>query len=271
MRLTYNEIGIDEYKDNGVFLNIILSLYFKTGKIGWKLKNNLYADCYIGLDVSHENDKHMVSCVIYLFYNNEIIIREIGEEIGNIDKLGKEKIPVKTLENIFNHFLNECNKLKIYPKHIVIHRDGFCRKMENETIDNIIKELNKSIKLTIVSVIKKPSRKIEMKIGEKDKNDYKSFIGSYIKKSENISYLISTESLGTKKARPFKIDFIYSTDKNITINDITNDIYYLSYMCFHTTMKTKLPATIYYADKSSTAHNRNFITTGKIYQKIFQP
>lgn len=271
MRLTYNELGVEEYKDNGILLNIILGLYFKSGKNGWKLKNNLYADCYIGLDVSHENDKHMVACVVYLFYNNELIIREIGEEIGNIDKLGKEKIPPKTIENIFTQFFNECNKLSRYPKHIVIHRDGFCRKNENETISNIIKSVNKSINLTIVSIIKKPSRKIEMKIGSKDKNEYKSFIGSYIKKSENISYLISTESIGTKKARPFKIDFIYSTDENINIEHITNDIYYLSYMCFHTTLKTKLPATIYYADKSSTAHNRNFITSGKMYQKVFQP
>ena len=77
---------------------------------------------------------------------------------------------------------------------------------------------------------------------------------------------------GNKIANPYKIQLIYTNNDPVyNLRNAVDDIHYLTYMCFHTTLKTRLPATIFYSDKSSTSHNREYIKCEKVYQKVFQP
>jgi argonaute-like protein implicated in RNA metabolism and viral defense len=162
----------------------------------------------------------------------------------------------------------ECKKVNPFLDHIVIHRDGFCRNSEQLFFKDFFEKAE--IKYTIISILKKINRKIVIKIDDQDK--YGSAISSYLNYDDNFSYIISTNVMGNKLSNPYKIQFIDSNYKPCyTLTNAVDDIYNLTYMCFHTTLKTRLPATIFYSDKSSTSHGRNYITNEKVYQKVFQP
>lgn len=271
--VNYNKIikkdKVDEIKVINMVPNILLGLYFKCGKYPWILNNKFNSDCFIGIDVSHENDKHIVSCVIYIFSNKELIFREIGKEITDKDyedgekkkDKGVEKIPRKIVNYIFDKLFENLKNKKINIKSIVIHRDGFCRDTEkNAIIDNLNK---RNVKFAIVSILKKVYRKI-VKYNNKI---YSTEISSYINK--NVAYIITNNVYKYKLANPFKIELI-ENNFDYTINNAVNDVYYLTYMCFHSIMKPRLPATIQYSDKCSTSHNRKYISTDKLYEKVFQ-
>lgn len=264
-------IEINEYQMINMIPNILLGLYFKCGKYPWILSNKLNSDCFIGIDISHENGKHFVSCIIYIFYNNELIFREIGKEITDKDyddnekkvNKGVEKIPKKIIFYIFDELFKNLYKKKININSIVIHRDGFCRDTERSAIESFMREKNANF--SIVCIFKKVYRKIVKKT---DKNNYISIISSYV--NNKTAYIISSDVFRNKLANPFKIDLISNNMLDYTIYNAINDIYYLTYMCFHTVQKTRLPATIQYSDKCSTSHNRKYISTNKLYEKVFQ-
>lgn len=272
--VNYNKIAknnkLDENQMVNMIPNILLGLYFKCGKYPWLLNNNFSSDCFIGLDVSHENKKHIVSCVIYIFSKKELIFREIGKEITDTDyednekikDKGVEKIPKKVINYIFNKLFENLEKKNIKIQNIVIHRDGFCRDTEKDAITDFLNK--KNVKFAIVCIFKKIFRKVVKNINN---NKYITEISSYINK--NIALMITNNAFRNKLANPFKIELVYN-NFSYTINNAVNDIYYLTYMCFHTIQKTRLPATIQYSDKCSTSHNRKYISTEKLYEKVFQ-
>ena len=110
-------------------------------------------------------------------------------------------------------------------------------------------------------------KKVYRKIVKYNNKIYSTEISSYINK--NVAYIITNNVYKYKFANPFKIELIES-NFDYTINNAVNDVYYLTYMCFHSILKPRLPATIQYSDKCSTSHNRKYISTDKLYEKVFQ-
>lgn len=268
--INYDKLkNLDKDLSKDKILNILLGLYFKLGKYPWLLDYNFNSDCFIGIDVSHENYKHTIACVAYIIKGDDIQFREVGKQINEVDyKYGKEKFSSKSMEEVLNNLIIECKKVKPDLKHIVIHRDGFCRNSEQQFFETFFDKIN--IKYSIISILKKINRKIIIKSDLTNK--YESIICSFLNNKENFSYVISTNVSKNKLANPYKIQLIYSNNNPVyDLKMAVEDIHYLTYMCFHTVQKTRLPATIFYSDKSSTSHNREYIKCEKVYKRIFQP
>ena len=266
--IDYNKLkNKDSNKDK--ILNILLGLYFKLGKYPWLLDYKFNSNCFIGIDVSHENNKHTIACVAYIIKGDDIQFREIGKKVDETNyKDGKEKFSDKSMEKVLKDLIIECKKVNPYLNHVVIHRDGFCRNSEQQFFNDFFNKIN--IKYSIISILKKINRKIIIKSDLTNK--YESTICSFLNNEDNFSYMISTNITGNKIANPYKIQLIYTNNDPVyNLRNAVDDIHYLTYMCFHTTLKTRLPATIFYSDKSSTSHNREYIKCEKVYQKVFQP
>jgi hypothetical protein len=250
-----------------IMMNILFGLFFKSGIKIWSLETQLNHDYFVGIDISHENGFHAVSCVMYILKNKLIYTSEYGVKIP-VKKKYTEQLPEDIIKDISDKIIDQYKKIhNKLPKTVIIHRDGFCRKMELNVFKKEFE--SRKIDLIIISILKKINRKVV-------DNNYKSKIGSYINYQNNVAFLITTENRGDKTANAFKIKMVYPENEKINgdlFGKLIEEIYYLSYMCQHTILKTKLPATIYYADSSSTARNRDFFNNNKKepYQRIYNP
>ncbi|MDF2856762.1 MAG: hypothetical protein K0Q87_2613 [Neobacillus sp.] len=60
----FDEKLLDLSKSKYSILNILLGIYVKSGLQPWVLGENLSSDCFIGLDVSHENGRHSSGIIL---------------------------------------------------------------------------------------------------------------------------------------------------------------------------------------------------------------
>lgn len=241
----YHPSLLDTNKSMYTILNILLGIYAKSGLQPWILAEPLFSDCFIGLDVSHEDGKHSTGILQIIGKDGRMIKQkpiatyEAGEKIGN-----------QTLEDIIYDSIHTFNKAYNYkPKHITFHRDGFCRE-DLDFIEEILSNLK--ISFDYIEVIKNVNRRMAVY----DNNQWFTRQGLLYKK-DRFGYLCATspnEYIGM--ARPIKI---VQKTSNLSFDQIASDIYNLSFMHIHSMLKTRLPITTHYADLSSTFHNRGFI------------
>lgn len=243
-----------------VHANILLGIYGKTGVQPFVLKNELTADCYVGLDVSRENGVNTAGVVQVIGKDGRII----KSKIINSSQKG-EKIKVDTIKEILLDAVSIYKKeYGVNLKHMVFHRDGLNREnldMLQETAKNL------GIKFDYVEVTKKVARRIArtdmsaLKYLPDGNVDMKSLklkteLGScYIK--DDMAYMITTnprDSIGM--AQPIRVNKVFGDS---SIEDIVRDIYDLSYMHIGSINKCRLPVTTYYADLSSTYGNRGLM------------
>lgn len=245
-----------------IHANILLGIYGKSGVQPFVLKNELTADCYVGLDVSRENGVNTAGVVQVIGKDGRII----KSKIINSSQKG-EKIKVDTIKEILLDAVSTYKKVYgVNMKHMVFHRDGLNREnlyMLQETAKNL------GIKFDYVEVTKNVARRIArtdmsaLKYLPDGNVDMKSLklkteLGAcYIK--GDIAYIITTdprESVGM--AQPIRINKVYGYS---SIEDIVRDVYDLSYMHIGSINKCRLPVTTYYADLSSTYGNRGLMPT----------
>lgn len=269
------EINDTPDKMKKVTTNILFGILFKCGIYIKKINNNMNNKCFVGMDVSHYiklvNDKkifiHSISCTIIIFdKNNNMYITEIGEEVKEKNYI--EKIYPKTVKKIFNNIINEYKDIcNIEPKHITIHRDGFCRSDEFNSIKEILNEYN--IKFSLLEVFKKINRNM----GKYNGNNYETIVGTYISYKYNEAFMITTKPYGNQ-ASAFKINLKYN-NFDIDFNVLLTELYWLTFLAFHfdsinDKIKIRLPITIYYSDKSSTSHSKGHLNYG-IHYRILNP
>ena len=249
--INYETLNNYKNKEN-IFYNILLGIYAKCGVTSWILKEELSSDCYVGLDVSHDDGISNLGVVQIIgkegkmLKNTSITHNQNGEKIG-IDSIRNILQDVKiTFENTYN------KKLKT----VVFHRDGISR----EELD-ILKECAKNLEIEIsyIEVTKNINRRIakfDKDISKIKEECWSCKTGTYYTK-DDIAYLVSTSPnkiIGM--AKPIRIRKIYS---NQNIDKIVGDIYKLSFMHVGSTQQPRLPITTYYADLSSTYGNRRFM------------
>ena len=249
--INYETLNNYKNKEN-IFYNILLGIYAKCGVTSWILKEELSSDCYVGLDVSHDDGISSLGVVQIIgkegkmLKNTSITHNQNGEKIG-IDSIRNILQDVKiTFENTYN------KKLKT----VVFHRDGISR----EELD-ILKECAKNLEIEIsyIEVTKNINRRIakfDKDISKIKEECWSCKTGTYYTK-DDIAYLVSTSPnkiIGM--AKPIRIRKIYS---NQNIDKIVGDIYKLSFMHVGSTQQPRLPITTYYADLSSTYGNRRFM------------
>lgn len=105
-------------------LNILLGIYVKSGLQPWVLGEKLNSDCFIGLDVSHEDGKH-ASGIIQIIGKDGTMIKQKSLSTNEAG----EKISTATMEEILYDTIHSYKeRYGTIPNHITFHRDGFCRE-----------------------------------------------------------------------------------------------------------------------------------------------
>lgn len=256
-------VSLSMYKDIGNpnvkfrLQNLILGLLCKSGGIPWVLESNLDdVDCFIGLDVgTQEKNIHYPACSVCLDGRGNLI----GYYTTSIAQSG-EKIDQPSLEIILNNVLTEYKKYNgNYPKHIVIHRDGF----SNEDTEWYISYFSKNnIKFDLVEIRKNiPIRLIDLDNNVSEQNPQS---GSVVIKGDE-AYLVST-GVNAKLGAPRPLLLVHKYG-DLTMEQISRQVYILSEMHVGSMRTSRLPLTTMYADKICKRHDQvpQNILSNKLY------
>ncbi|MBA4602040.1 Piwi domain-containing protein [Thermoactinomyces mirandus] len=252
-------ILINSLKNEHTIPQILLGIYTKAGLQPWILHKPLHADCYVGYDVSHENGRHATGIVqVFGKDGSQIWSQPISStEAG-------EKVSKSTIQSMVIHVLHYYQrKMGKKPEHIVFHRDGTGYDEEIEWIKEILSDqeiTGKSVSFDYVSIVKECGRR--MAYFDEIKYKMNNIPGTaYIDSKNQKAYLCLTDPIRKiGMAKPLKI--IKHTGK-LTLEQIAEDVYHLSFMNIHTDRKVRLPVTTNYADKSSTFFNRGYLSAQK--------
>lgn len=227
--------------------NILLGIYVKSGMQPWILAERTHSDCFIGLDVSHEDGKSTAGIMNVIGSNGYLLKQSAINGVLAGEKIDTEKLE-EIIQDVIFTYKEQFGKL---PRHVTIHRDGRWRE-DSVLVAQIFKD--RGITYDIVEVIKKPNRR--MAFYNKKTDQYETKQGVYYIR-DNEAFLCATDprrNIGM--AQPIKI--VHQTD-TLAFQQIIEDIYRLSFMHIHALNKMRLPATIHYADLSSTAYQRGQI------------
>ncbi|WP_431026735.1 Piwi domain-containing protein [Lysinibacillus sp. LZ02] len=231
--------------------NILLGIYVKSGMQPWILAERTYSDCFIGLDVSHEDGKSAAGIMNVIGCNGHLIKQSAINGV-----LAGEKIDSETLKEILVDVLHAYQQqFGEFPKHVTIHRDGRWRE-DSVLVEQLL--TGKNIAYDIVEIIKQPNRRMAFydETADNGKGKFLTRQGVYYVRDKE-AFLCATdprENIGM--AQPIKI--IQQT-ATLPFHQIVEDVYRLSFMHIHALNKMRLPATIHYADLSSTAYQRGQI------------
>lgn len=225
--------------------NLILGILCKSGGIPWVLESPMDGvDCFIGLDVgTQEKGIHYPACSVCLDGRGNLV----GYYSTNVAQRG-EIIDVKSLETIFNSVLTAYKEANgCYPKHIVIHRDGFSHE-ESNWYDSYF--ARRDIKFDVVEVRKNiPLRLMDTEAVNDEMNPAS---GSAIIK-DNEAYLIST-AVKPYLGAPRPLLLVHRKGE-LSIESIVRQIYVLSEMHVGSMRTSRLPLTTLYADKICKHHD----------------
>lgn len=225
--------------------NILLGVYVKAGLQPWILGEPLHSDCFVGLDVSHENGKH-ASGIIQIIGKDGAMIKQKSLSTSEAG----EKISSETMTEIVYDTLHAFQEQYGHaPDHITFHRDGFGRE-DLALIDSLLSP--RGIRFDYVEILKNVNRRMAI-----HENEWKTSQGlSYMK--ERMGYVLSTNPhVRIGMAKPLKV--VQQTNV-LPFESIMTDVYRLSFMHVHSLLKTRLPITTHYADLSSTFHNRGLLS-----------
>jgi argonaute-like protein implicated in RNA metabolism and viral defense len=241
----FDDALLDTTKAHYTYLNILLGIYVKSGLQPWILNEAMHSDCYVGLDVSHENKRH-ASGIIQIVGKDGRLLKQKSMS----DNEAGEIISWETMKDIIMETVHAYKTTYgEVPAHITFHRDGLCRE-DLDQMQHLLSSMN--IRFDYVEIIKNTNRRMAT---HANKQWYTEQGLAYIK--ANSGYLCATspkEFVGM--AQPIKV--VQKTTEK-PFNEIIEDVYHLSFMHVHSMLKTRLPITIHYADLSSTFHNRGMI------------
>ena len=229
------------------FYNILLGLYVKSGMQPWVLEKKTNSDCFIGLDVSHENGRSTAG-IINVIGNDGRLIKQSAVGGANTGEKVSDNLLKDTLNEVIHKYKVQFNVL---PKHVTIHRDGFWRE-NTELISTFFGE--RGIQFDIVEIIKSPKRRM----ANYDLKENKMFTrqGTYYQRGQEALLCATNPREQIGMAQPLKVVQKTST---LSFEQIMSDVYALSFMHVHALNKTRLPATTHYADLSSTFYQRGMV------------
>ena len=257
--------SIFEYGGLYYIHNIALGMLAKTGGTPWVLENITGdIDCFVGLDVGNPaKGIRYPSCSI-VFDKCGTLINYFKPELPQQGEIIVDEI----LQDIFDKVLISFkSKYGHYPKHLVIHRDGFSR----ENIDWYKNYFDgKGIKFDIIEVKKQGG----IKFGERVENyNFNPTQGSYITNGE-VAYLVTTSISPNQEekksrgyfgsSRPLKIQKTYG---DTSLEELVKQVYYLSEIHVGSTKSTRLPITTGYADRISKLIH--VIPAGEVSNRLF--
>ncbi|MDE6834541.1 MAG: hypothetical protein K2J39_09915, partial [Ruminococcus sp.] len=249
-----NKLKTGSEKDIKSYLqNIALGILSKSGGVPWILSQPFSdVDCFVGIDVGMQSKGiHYPACSVCFDCMGNLL----GYYTPKNAQSG-EKIDTRILTDIFDNILIEYkDKNGHYPKHIVIHRDGFSNEPD-EWYEKYFSD--KSIIYDIVEVKKNiPERLLDLQNPNGMNPDSSVCI---IK--DNEAFIVTTQRQASYGGAPKPLNIVHKHG-NLPINMIALQIYALSEIHVGSVQSTRLPMTTYYADKICKAGE--YIPRGKIY------
>lgn len=242
---------------NSCLQNIALGILGKSGGVPWIFSQPFNdVDCFVGIDVGMQSKGiHYPACSVCFDGNGNFLGYYKAEKAQS-----GEKIDTRILEDIFDKILIEYNaKNGHYPKHIVIHRDGF----SNESDEWYEKYFSKkSIEYDLVEVKKNISERL---IDKNNLNGMNPDAGVCIIK-DNEAIIVTTKRDAKYGGAPQPLEIVHKHG-SLSMDEIVRQIYSLSELHVGSVQSTRLPMTTYYADRICKAGE--YIPRGKIYNKLY--
>ncbi|MDE6425637.1 MAG: hypothetical protein K2K89_05830, partial [Ruminococcus sp.] len=253
-----NKLKAGKEKDIKFYLqNIALGILSKSGGIPWILSQSFSdIDCFVGIDVGMQSKGiHYPACSVCFDGNGNLLGYYTTEKAQS-----GEKIDGKILTDIFDNILIEYkDRNGRYPKHIVIHRDGFSNESD-EWYEEYFSR--KSIIYDIVEVKKNISERLLDMHNQNGMNPDSSVC--IIK--DNEAFIVTTQRQASYGGAPQPLNIVHKHGA-LSMNEIVIQIYTLSELHVGSTQSTRLPMTTYYADKICKANE--YIPKGKVYNKLY--
>ncbi|MEM2146762.1 MAG: Piwi domain-containing protein, partial [Candidatus Jordarchaeaceae archaeon] len=240
--VTYNLINLKWSAKNdserslyrNALINITSGLLVKIGTRPWLLRDRLSCNIYVGIDVGGLTAKVL----------NLVVMDDRGNYLFDSWKpLSGIKASKEDIKSFIRQVLHKFPTIS----QIMIHKDGELFEEEIGGVINAVKEHSRPISLIFVAVKKNVPFRIYKQVNNSFHN---TPLGAYFIFNENAALIATTGEPILKQgmARPLLIE-IDRTSSKYDILNVLKDIYYLSFMHWGSLVaKTKLPATIKYAD-----------------------
>jgi len=216
--------------------NIVLGILGKTGNIPFVLAEPLpYADLVVGIDIARERKKRLAgsinaTAIARIYFNNGDFLRYVIHDAP----LEGETIPENVLQALFP--ANEFGG-----KRVVIHRDGYFRGQESDSLKSWAKHLGAEFHL--VEVIKSGAPRLykteSKQIQRPDKGD--------------VFKLSPTEAFVVSSPPPFSgatpLPLRIRTQKPFDIDRAVHSVLSLTILHYGSLLPPRLPVTIHYSDR----------------------
>lgn len=218
------------------FGNIILGILGKTGNIPFILAEPLpYADLVVGIDIARERKKRLAgsinaTAIARIYFNNGNFLRYVIHDAP----LEGETIPENVLQALFP--ANEFGG-----KRVVIHRDGYFRGQESDSLKSWAKHLGAEFHL--IEVIKSGTPRLykteSKQVQRPDKGD--------IFKLSDIEAFVVSSPPPFSGATPLPLRI--RTQKPFDIDKAVHSVLALTILHYGSLLPPRLPVTIHYSDR----------------------
>ncbi len=224
-------------EQNYATANIVLGIIGKTGSIPFVLADGQinYADLIVGIDIARRRKEKLVGSIntaatarVYL-NNGEFLRYSIHDA-----QLEGETIPKKALQSLFpsKDFGN---------KRVIIHRDGYFRGDEKESLKKWGNEIN--AEFFLVEIIKTGTPRLYMTNGKEMLQPDK---GTVFKISDTEAFLVSSLPPSPKVTpQPLRI----RTELPFSVEQAAHSILCMTLLHYGSLRPPRLPVTIHYSDR----------------------
>ena len=218
-----------------VMKNIVLGILAKTGNVPYVLAEPIkYADIVVGLDVARQQKGKLpgtmnfpaMACFFLADGNFMRFNAENTQQEGEI-------IPEAILRKFFHG-------KEFAGKRIIIHRDGNLPASEKEALMKLGDEFG--ITFCFVEVIKSGTPRL---FASESNNISAPPTGTIMKLSETEALLVSAKPVGKGTPLPIRI----RTHDDFPLENALHSVLSLTLLHYGATQDTRLPVTVYYADK----------------------
>ena len=230
--VTYKTLG-----NTYAIFNIVLGILGKTGNIPFALSKPLdFCDVVVGIDIAREKKTRLTgsnnaAAIARVYFNNGNFLKYVIHDAP----LEGETVPSRVMKSLFP--LNE-----FQGKRVVIHRDGYFRGDEIDTL----KDWGNSIgsEFSLIEVIKREAPRIYEISGDSIGAPKKGTV--FMFDDKNSLVVSSPPPFQGVTPRPLKIQIKYG---NIQMTQALRSILSLTELHYGSTNPPRLPVTIHYSDQ----------------------
>ena len=241
--LPHQAITVQGLLNPHALANIVLGILGKTGNVPYVLATPLpYADLVVGLDIARRQKRHLpgtinVAAVARLYFHDGRLLRYTIHS----SSIEGESVPPQVLRQLFD--LEE-----IWGRRVVIHRDGYFRGREKETLRQIAQEAEATFYL--VEVLKQGAPRVYRTV---PRADGQKGIRVQAPKRGDVFYLNQWEALVVSSLAPSQEGtpqpLRVRTEPPFNIRDAVHSVLAMTLFHYGSLLPPRLPVTLHYSDR----------------------